>query len=310
MKFNKTLRIATNSFNIKEQLGDNDEKGVIIEGLALNAGVPTRNRVAYTIGSIAKTHKTLVGKPLLNTHDDSKWENCLGHVVDAWVEGTSLMYRADIDPSETKLIEKLRRKDIPGVSVQVLVSDVTEKEDSFGTYIEAEIQEFLELSIVTIPGERDTTARLVESFNQYKKELNTSSGEGVIGPDGVFPKKKVLGKEQDGEEEDEDQRPLEPFDEPMSKQKYKDPEEQKQYKPLYDDEGNEVDKDKYARLVGKNETCVASRGLKCPLCSEQFMKDSFNDSSIQLRCYKCNYRIVQNKEKWKEYVTKAYSRLI
>ena len=76
---------------------------------------------------------------------------------------SSLWYKVDIDPEEKEFIRKVKRKDIPYVSVQVLVSDVRQKESvEFGNFIEADIKEGLELSSVLIPGERETFGYITE----------------------------------------------------------------------------------------------------------------------------------------------------
>ena len=171
MQFNKPLKILAESFEIKEQLGQNsngeEEKKVKLKGLALTLGKPTRNGVIYSLNDDSIL-RTMEGKPFLDTHNDDSALNSFGHVERFWKEGNNLMYEVDIDPEETKFVRKAKRGDLPGTSVQVLCN--TAEEDQDGN-IHANIDSFLELSAVTIPGEGDSTATLLEAFG--KKDPRT-----------------------------------------------------------------------------------------------------------------------------------------
>ena len=163
------------SFEIEESpatsaTGDVEEKEhkVYLTGKALTFGKPTRNKVAYTYESGLASLKSWEGKPFLNSHKDDNVLNTIGHLESMEVRPDdqgrqSLFYKVDIDPDEKKFIRKVKRRDIPYVSVQVLVSDVRQKESmEFGNYIEADIKEGLELSSVLIPGERETNGYITE----------------------------------------------------------------------------------------------------------------------------------------------------
>jgi len=259
-------------------------EAVFLEGVAITFGKPTRNRVSYTYESGIGAHTTLVGKPFLDTHNDSsiRTHPPFGH-VEMTEPGTNpknqlpcLFYRVNVDPDEKVFIRKAKRGDIPGVSIQVLVDDVMERDDSFGSYIEANIREYLELSAVLIPGDGDTSITLAESFQKLKekayKEVDTTNGEGVIMPDGVFPKRKVLGE---AGTEDDVEMPLQPLPKPEK---------------TYGEEEPEVDP--LDRMVGKRKTEVAFKGCGCPACGMQMLKDNYSNG-FQLRCWACNYRINQ-----------------
>lgn len=179
LKFNGTVRILSESFGLKKGFVDKDGvfkeatdpkqiKGIRLMGKAITPDVPTRNKVAYSRESLMASHKTLIGKPFLDSHkDDSiRTHPPFGHVVNAYMTDDGLMYEVDIDPAEETFIRKVERGDIKGVSIQVLVSDVEQKEG----YVRAHVQEFLELSSVLIPGDGDTSMRLLEAFNMNKKE--------------------------------------------------------------------------------------------------------------------------------------------
>jgi len=293
-KVNEPVKVLCETYRIREVKNEatGEIEAVYLEGVAITFGKPTRNRVSYTYESGIGTHKTLVGKPFLDTHNDSsiRTHPPFGH-VESCEPGTNpkngmpcLMYRVNVDPEEKIFIRKAKRGDIPGVSIQVLVDDVMEKEDMYGGFIEAQIREYLELSAVLIPGDGDTSINLAESFQKIKektfKEVNTTNGEGVINPNGVLPRRKVLD-EAEGEQKDEDkEKPLMPIDPPMSdKQK------------TYDiDEEPEMDIDKPNRMVGKRTTEVAFKGCNCPACGMQMLKDNYRNG-FELRCWACDYRI-------------------
>lgn len=275
-KVNKPVNVLCETYRIREQVNEATGKieAVFLEGVAITFGKPTRNRVAYTYESGIGAHKTLVGKPFLDTHNDTsiRTHPPFGH-VEMTEPGTNpangmlcLNYRVNIDPEEKVFIRKAKRGDIPGVSIQVLVDNVRDREDGYGGYIEATIREYLELSAVLIPGDGDTSMALAESFKNlkekkyqvhstisdesgtlgevnYSMEVDTSNGEGIISPDGVVPKKKVL------------------------------------------------DKQSYL-FEGERKTEVAFKGCNCPACGMQMLKDNYSNG-FRLRCWACNYKIAK-----------------
>jgi len=287
-KFNEPVNVMCETYRIREVKNEasGEIEAVFLEGVAITFGKPTRNRVSYTYKSGVGAHQTLVGKPFLDTHNDSsiRTHPPFGH-VEMTEPGTNpknqlpcLFYRVNVDPEEKVFIRKAKRGDIPGVSIQVLVDDVLERDDTIGSYIEANIREYLELSAVLIPGDGDTSITLAESFQKMKeksyKEVDTTTGEGIVGPDGVFPKRKVLGAEEEINADLDPNLPLIP----LSKNKtYEEP---------------ELDVDKFNRMVGKRNTEVAFKGCGCPACGMQMLKDSYSNG-FQLRCWACNYRINQ-----------------
>lgn len=285
---NSPVNILCETYRIREVKNDmtGEIEAVFLEGVAITFGKPTRNRVSYTYESGIGTHKTLVGKPFLDTHNDTsiRTHPPFGH-VEMTEPGTNpknqmpcLFYRVNVDPEEKVFIRKAKRGDIPGVSIQVLVDDVIEKDDSYGSFIEANIREYLELSAVLIPGDGDTSMSLAESFRKMKeksyKEVNTINSEGVIGPDGVFPKKKILATEQD---EEDPEKPIMPIPE-----------------KTYDGNEPEYDVDKPDRMIGNRQTEVAFKGCNCPACGMQMLKDNYKNG-FQLRCWACDYRINQQR---------------
>ena len=290
------IKIMCETYKIVEQFDkDTQTKSVFFEGVAITFGKPTRNRVSYTYESGIGAHKTLVGKPFLDTHHDDSIHAFppFGHVIECY-PGTNeanglpcLMYKVDIDPEETTFIRKAKRGDIAGTSIQVLVDDVDEQQDIYGTYINANIREFLELSAVLIPGDGDTSISLVESFHNFKSGCDIKK-QNTITPDGIFSDKKVLEEEISPEQQEDEFIPIQPIDPPMSKQ-------QINFLPKYGNAGDDIKDelkkiDKPTKLIGKRESAVAFKGCGCPSCGTQMLKDNF-DNGFRLRCWKCNYRI-------------------
>jgi len=163
------LSILCESFDIEEEpKREGEPQKVYLIGKALTFDTPTRNKVAYTRSSGQATLHTWNGRPFLNSHKDDDVLGSIGHVESMEIKSDdkgrpSLWYKADIDPEEKDFIRKVKRKDIPFVSVQVLVSEIKRKENAeFGDYIEADIKEGLELSSVLIPGERETFGYITE----------------------------------------------------------------------------------------------------------------------------------------------------
>ena len=185
MKFNKPLNILTEKFEFKEQAGEEGEdKKIMLRGLALTLGKPTRNGVVYTLRDDSILN-SMIGKPFLDTHNDDSALNTFGKVEKFWREGNNLMYEVEVDEGEKDFIRKAKKGYIPGTSVQVLCDTAEEQSDG---NIHANIESFLELSAVTIPGEGDSTATLLEAFGKNPKRIIK------IGKEGKFMKENDEGE--------------------------------------------------------------------------------------------------------------------
>jgi HK97 family phage prohead protease len=168
--------MPTNSL-IKEEINSNivrissevfipkDSKESIVTGLALPFDKVSRNEFTYDTGSIKKNYKTLEGASVLFNHNPDR---VIGHVVSTEIGKEGMNYKIDLDPEEKGILNKMRRGDLNKVSIQCMFdcekSSVNEKTGVTNAYI----NEFLELSVVSIPGFADTTAQLVESFKNKK----------------------------------------------------------------------------------------------------------------------------------------------
>jgi phage head maturation protease len=152
--------IQTEAFSVS----DNQDKGVTVQGLALPFNKVSRNGFSYVTESIIQASPSLIGRPVLFNHDVNQ---IIGHVKSTSTTEMGMTYEMDLDPSE-KITQKLRRGDLKNVSIQCLYDE----EKSFITkegVTKAYINEFLELSVVTIPGFADTTASVVEMLTEKSK---------------------------------------------------------------------------------------------------------------------------------------------
>jgi predicted RNA-binding Zn-ribbon protein involved in translation (DUF1610 family) len=171
-KFNEKVKILTENFKFKEDVDptSGQVKGFKIFGKIITPDKPTRNKVSYSRESLNATIGTLIGKPFLDSHKDEsiRMYPPFGHVVNSYMAADGAYYEADIDPMEETFIRKVKRGDIKGVSLQVLVSNVEPKEG----FVRAHVQEFLELSPVLIPGDGDSSIKIAEKFGLGIKEAN------------------------------------------------------------------------------------------------------------------------------------------
>jgi len=304
LKKPETIRVLCESYHIKEKLNERTGmvEGVRMEGIAITFGKPTRNKVSYTSESGQTSYKSLIGKPFLDSHhDDSiRQHPPYGHIIEAYPTTNpenglpALGYVVDLDPEEKDFIRKARRKDIPGVSIQVLVDDVTEKEDfENGQFIEARIKEFLEMSAVLIPGDGDSSMMLAERFlhgraKVLKEDLTTGNGAALI-------QTPALGKK------------IRKAPEPAAEEGafLIDPEtgeltEPKEKKP--DIAAGKGGKKMYSRHIE-----MAKFGLNCPSCGSQLLKESFRESRnsepslVDTKCVKCGHSIKKGEPKYTWY---------
>ena len=148
------INIGIEKFNTEQT-----NNGFKITGLALPFNERSRNGFLYRTESIKNNYETLIGKPVLFNHEDDK---VLGHITNAYVDKDGLHYEMDIDPEETDIVRKVKRGDINKVSIQALYTNPTQSENGF----DVDIQEFLELSLVTLPGFADTTAKAGEKLRR------------------------------------------------------------------------------------------------------------------------------------------------
>lgn len=149
------------------------EEGFKCVGLALPFNKTSRNGFQYIMDSVRETFQSLIGAPVLFNHNP---DAVIGHVKNATVEADGMYYEIDLDPSEP-IVQKINRGDVGKVSIQVMYDDKRSRYDDDSSTTFAWVTEFLELSVVTIPGFADTTMYVVESLKgkAQKKEKSTES---------------------------------------------------------------------------------------------------------------------------------------
>lgn len=191
---NNKLRIACESLSVEES-----DVGVVASGLALPLNKVSRNDFTYVTESIENTYKSLIGAPVLFNHNS---DMVIGHVKDARMTEAGLEYTFDLDPND-KIAQKVKRKDLTKVSIQCMFDDEKSKEDSDGV-THAYITEFLELSVVSIPGFADTTIQLQEKLRDKKNHSSQSNGT----CQSELKTNKPMGELMDKDKNQEQENPL------------------------------------------------------------------------------------------------------
>lgn len=191
------VRISSEGFESKES-----KDGLTVTGLALPFKKISRNGFTYTTESIKNTFKTLEGTPVLFNHDPNV---ILGHVEKAEISSKGLEYRVNLDLEETAIIRKIKRQDLKKVSIQVMYDPDKSFINEETGVTNAHIQEFLELSFVSIPGFADTTAQVVEAFKESKSNVkgDTMSDDKQKAKESA---KKVKEQEDDEKKKDEEEK--------------------------------------------------------------------------------------------------------
>ena len=169
MSSNLTFNTLVESHEVESK-----ENFVGVQGLALPFDKTSRNGFKYITESIRSAFRSMVGQPVLFNHDPDK---VIGHVEDCNFDGQGMTYRMNVgeDGPFGWVANKLRRGDLKKVSIQCLYDEDKSFIDDEGV-MNAWVKEFLELSVVTIPGFADTTAQVYEKF-KAKGETKMSKEE-------------------------------------------------------------------------------------------------------------------------------------
>lgn len=177
------------------------EDGVSVSGLALPFDKVSRNGFTYVKESIQDAYQSLIGAPVLFNHNT---ENVIGHVGNVSLSGEGMTYEMNLDPEEP-IARKVARKDLTKVSIQCIYDEEKSYIDEEGI-THAYIREFLELSVVSIPGFADTTAQVVENLQNKKPKLEGTEkmSEQEIKPDEQTPAPEPKDEKQVTEESDSD----------------------------------------------------------------------------------------------------------
>ena len=159
-----------------------------IEGVAINE-TTTRNNYIYTAEELDKAAPTLINRPILKDHTNSV-DSIVGIVTSSIFDKDkrNIQYRGKIMDKET--MEKINDGRVSAVSIGANVADLIEEENDKGKF-KVKGLEFLELSLVAIPGDPNASVgasfeRLAESFklhNSYHPSITTAgtSSMGTVG---------------------------------------------------------------------------------------------------------------------------------
>jgi len=199
----KALLYDTEAFNFeKAKDKDKDEEKIIISGQAMPIGKKSRNGVNYRPESVKKAVKTLEKAPFLFNHNT---DISLGHITEADSNEKGIEYKADIDPEEKNYLRKVERGDIRHVSVGAMVSN-PEFDEETGE-VTVDVDEFVELSAVPVPGFKDTSS-------QVNNKIESKSGALYLAETfGNEEMKEKLKQESQNKEKDEDEEESESKDE-------------------------------------------------------------------------------------------------
>jgi len=159
---------------LTESILKNGERKLYITGNAIEAGI-SRNNVDYRANVLEAAAKSIIGKPLLLNHGDHDVKNIVGKVVEAGFDGVNVPFKAEIDTNEEWLVNKLERGFINKVSIganPMRNGKMYEPEPDDDGIIRPEGLEFLELSLVPIPGVPNASINQViaESYKVNKME--------------------------------------------------------------------------------------------------------------------------------------------
>ena len=157
------------------EVHESKEHGMGVVGLALPFDKVSRNGFRYITESIREAVHTVIGAPALFNHDSEK---VIGHIENASFDGQGMTYRMNLgeDGPYGWVANKVRRGDLKKVSIQCIYDEEKSFLDDAGV-MNAWVKEFLEISVVTIPGFADTTAQAIEKFKSNLQGTETMSEE-------------------------------------------------------------------------------------------------------------------------------------
>lgn len=175
---NNTVKFNTENFSVESS--KTKKEGITLKGIALPFDKTSRNGFSYRTESVKKSFETMRNKPMFFNHEVNSVP--IGRVEDVRVTDRGLEYTARLKPvtQEGKdIATSVQEGLIDKVSIHCIYENATynEEEDKF----EVDVKEFLELSVVGIPGFEDTTAQAFESLNtelqKQKEEVKTQEEE-------------------------------------------------------------------------------------------------------------------------------------
>jgi HK97 family phage prohead protease len=200
--------VASEQFTAQET-----SDGVQVQGLALPFDKVSRNGFTYITESIKEAYKTFEGCPILFNHDSDK---VIGHMEQIGVsdEGLTYVMNLDTDGPFGWVANKVKRGDLSKVSIQASYDvDKSYIDDDGVTH--AWIDEGFEISVVTIPGFKDTTASVIEAVRQKERTESEQMAKTKENAPEVTPAKDEPEKEVEQlvtEEAKEEEQPVSDID--------------------------------------------------------------------------------------------------
>lgn len=149
----------------------------VLESLIVPFNKISRNGVMYGKESIERTHKMLEGKPLMFNHVVEGADAMpRGEWIKTWIGPEGMYAQAKVFDTNynSSLIEYLQNASEPRVSLQI-TGDAEQKKNETGHYYKhAEVSDWLEASIVPIPGFDDAKSSfktaLAEAFSDSEED--------------------------------------------------------------------------------------------------------------------------------------------
>ncbi len=149
--------------------------GFRVHGTAINV-TTTRNRVKYLAEELMQAAPSLKGKPILKDHE-AKVESIVGRVLEASFNGGAVEYDGIIlDEQMSRMIQNGL---INNVSIKANYKTVAQEGEGEDMIMVPRGLEFLELSLVAIPGDPDAfvASALAEAFVKGEKMIYVKEQE-------------------------------------------------------------------------------------------------------------------------------------
>lgn len=164
-----------------EERKDKKKKKFKIKGEAIRETV-SRNKIKYLADELREAFPTLNNKPILDTHNPHTIKASLGKVTDVNFDESIKGIRFEADIMDKDAIERIKDGRIENVSVsamfdEILKEEITDDEDNVvDVHFIVKGLEFLELSLVTVPGVRSATIdQAITEAYQGQKQINKSN---------------------------------------------------------------------------------------------------------------------------------------
>lgn len=162
--------MVNTKFNIIEKLKEGDKYNkFIVEALILPWEKVSRNGNKYVRSSFTERLAEWEGIPVMYNHIVEGADLPYGKILNVWDSDEGLMAKLDLDPEETKFINKIEKGYLNKVSVHILPEKVIERNGVNEVYYKSPV----ELSFVPSPGFMETKMQFfAESLKNDPEKLN------------------------------------------------------------------------------------------------------------------------------------------